>query len=70
MNRELKDICNWIDGELNLIHFFLYIILGNILGGFWWILIGPMMMLSFGTAIVRMKNGGTRAYKEIKKEDV
>lgn len=65
MKKETKELANWIDKELNIIHIILYLILGKLFGGYWWILFGAFSLFSFISMLHALRNGGGNAYKKV-----
>lgn len=66
MSMKKSDI-DWIDAEISFIHVFLYWILGILTGGYWWILFGFLIVMSFRHAVVRVirlvRSGNANEYK-------
>ena len=54
-NKMIVNFKNWVDAELNLIHFMIYVVMGLLTGGWWWLLFGAMMVMSLVSMVKCIK---------------
>lgn len=48
--KNIKELYYWLEVDLSILRVMFYIVIGNLIGGYWWILFGTLIVSSVKSA--------------------